>query len=288
MDNPIKYNRPLVSQVASIYATVTCAPEFMEWRKNALRSAEAEGIDYSSHQLLISSARELSSALCELTKPALERHFVAMGLPGEFTVDVVPIRSSFGSWIVEAAVLIGALASGYSVVKALSQVPSILDGLEELSNRLLRLFARKANRICQEHLEPASQLLGLPTPPETLVTADLRIEPVTQPGRVYGQPNTGGTPTRHDLASEILMKALEECGVDDPNVLLFNAIFSGDTEKAKSALEDGANPELGHIAVLNKHLGTVLRDAKSKLGESLVGEVLLWLLREGDSSPTTG
>lgn len=109
--------------------------------------------------------------------PEIKHYFYEIGVPKEQLPHVKVYESYSGSWIMEAAVIMFAsVGTSYTILKGISELPKIADGLTELKLRLKDEFSRKANEKAKSHFKSTTKEQNLPNPPKQLIDCDFTID----------------------------------------------------------------------------------------------------------------
>jgi hypothetical protein len=117
---------------------------------------------------------ELFTATIE---PEVQAYFRRLGLSENRLPHVRKYESYSGSWIIDASVAIFAtVGTTYTILKGLSELPKIADGLTELKTRLTKELKDKINKKATKYLEQHAQQHQLPEPPNKTITLDLIID----------------------------------------------------------------------------------------------------------------
>ncbi len=156
-----------------------------------------------------------------------EEHFRELGLNTERLPQFRVVDSRRGSWIMEAALtMFGSIGSVYIVLKGISELPQIADGIEELKSRLSKELSAKFQKEVRERIEPTigniDNVSNLPNPPKDLVSCSFSID---------ARPLRSLTPDKlldHKLhlsagisRSVFALENLGECDLRDLNIGLF-------------------------------------------------------------------
>lgn len=106
----------------------------------------------------------------------IREYFKEIGVPEQYLPKVKISETYTGSWYIEAVLAMsGTVGTIYVILKGISELPKIADGLTDLKSRIKKKFAKKANesvaaRIAQgEHKQ-------LPPPPSNVVNTDFVID----------------------------------------------------------------------------------------------------------------
>jgi len=104
--------------------------------------------------------------LISSSETIIHDYFLELGLPKEKLPRVKVYESYSGSWIMEAAlIMFGSIGTAYTILKGISELPKIADGLNELKDRLKKEFSRKASEKVYEHLKSSVNQYKIPPPP---------------------------------------------------------------------------------------------------------------------------
>ena len=204
--------------------------------------------------------------LVEGCDPIIQRYFVEHGLARDHLPRLRVFESYPGSWIIEAAVvMVASVGTTYTILKGLSELPKLADGLTELKSRLQKEFASFANRRGRESLEAASQQTQLDPPPHAPFAVDFVID---------ARPLASLTPQRlksHKIHLSVGVSrdavTLENLG-DEPlrNVQL--GLFAGSAPRHQWSFADSY---MGSVDLLSPHqtISKDFDDFRRSSGESL-------------------
>ena len=110
-------------------------------------------------------------------EPIVQSFFKQLDCPPDRLPRVVVYESYPGSWVMEAAiVMFASVGTAYTILKGLSELPKIADGLTELKDRLKEKFTGIANEDIRGHFTSSAQELGLPEPPQNPAVTDFVID----------------------------------------------------------------------------------------------------------------
>lgn len=110
--------------------------------------------------------------LINSSKTIIDDYFLNLGLPHNKLPHLVVYESYSGSWIMEAAiVMFASIGSAYTLLKGISELPKIADGLTELKDRLKMEFSRNASKEAFQRLNSAvNPRMELPSPNQIIYT----------------------------------------------------------------------------------------------------------------------
>jgi len=110
--------------------------------------------------------------LISSSEPIIHSYFLELGLPNEKLPHIKVYESYSGSLTIEAAlIMVGPMGTAYTILKSISELPKIADGLNELKNRLKKDFSHKVSEKVNEDLKSAASQYKLqPPPPKPIYT----------------------------------------------------------------------------------------------------------------------
>jgi hypothetical protein len=116
--------------------------------------------------------------LIDSSEPIINDYFLELGLPKEKLPRIKIYESYSGSWIMEASLVLSAsIGTAYTILKGISELPKIADGLTELKNRLKKEFSRKASEKVYDHLKSSVNQYKIPPPPsKQLIYTDFVLD----------------------------------------------------------------------------------------------------------------
>lgn len=121
--------------------------------------------------------------LVSSSESIIHDYFLKLGLPKEKLPSVKVYESYSGSWIIEAALIMSAtIGSAYAILKGISELPKIADGLTELKDRLKKEFSREASEKAYRNLKFYSYRYKIPPhkipppPSKQIIFADLILD----------------------------------------------------------------------------------------------------------------
>jgi len=110
-------------------------------------------------------------------EPIINDYFLDLGLPKDKLPKVKIYESYHGSWIIDAALIMsGGIGATYLILKGISELPKIADGLMELKERLKIAFSGKASNTAASFLNNQSKQFNLPAPPKNPIITDFIID----------------------------------------------------------------------------------------------------------------
>jgi hypothetical protein len=115
--------------------------------------------------------------LISSSEPIIHSYFHELGLPNEKLPRVKVYESYSGSLIIEAAlIMFASMGTAYTILKSVSELPKIADGLTELKDRLKKDFSLKASEKVNEDLKSAADQYQLPPPTQKPIYADFVLD----------------------------------------------------------------------------------------------------------------
>jgi hypothetical protein len=115
--------------------------------------------------------------LISTVEPEIQKYFIKLGMPEDKLPRVKVYESYAGSWIIEAAVtMFASIGTAYTILKGISELPKIQDGLNELKQRLKKEFSKKADEKATKYIESSIKQYQLPSPPKQLIDCDFTID----------------------------------------------------------------------------------------------------------------
>ncbi len=116
-------------------------------------------------------------ALISSSEPIIHDYFLDLGLPEEKLPRIKLYESYPGSWIMDAALeIIGSVGEAFLILKGLSELPKIADGLMKLGDRLRQAFTKEANQKATEALTTQAKHNNLPPSPPNPIRTDYIID----------------------------------------------------------------------------------------------------------------
>lgn len=158
--------------IAKVRATLSFTHDAHRWleRQHASWIAREQG-----NAFLGEFRGTWGQVLTEELERAAAEFFTHLGLSPNLKPRLRLYESYPGSWIIDAAlVLPGSIASVYIILKAISELPDIADGLTKLGKRLKNEIKRPFNRKAVDALSHTQDIES--HPPADLLDVDLLID----------------------------------------------------------------------------------------------------------------
>ncbi len=165
--------------LAKIRATMNFSDETFAWLEN-LPQIDREDVWFKREggALFFSEFRGTwEEILVDSSEPLVQGYFRELGIP-ENKLPKIRVHESYsGSWIIDAAIVMtGSMGAVYAVLKAVSELPKIADGLTELKNRFKKTFTKKANEAVNEQLKSSSSRYNFPSPPTQPLSTEFVVD----------------------------------------------------------------------------------------------------------------
>jgi hypothetical protein len=162
--------------LAKIRATIEFSDKAHQW----LEKLEKEDVWFAKQRgaLFFSEFRRTwEGTLITSAEPIINDYFLKLGLSENRLPKLKIYESYHGSFIMEAALtMFGTVGTVYTVLKGISEIPQIADGLVELKERLKKAFSRKASEKVREHLNSSSNRYEIPAPPSNPINTDFSLD----------------------------------------------------------------------------------------------------------------
>jgi len=124
----------------------------------------------------------------EVAGTEIRDYFIRLGIPQEYLPFIQHGETYRGSWILDATVvMIGTVGTAYTVLKGVSELPEIADGLTDLKGRIITKLKPRVNRKVSEAIYQVAE--------NTVKQRESR--PLREGGRVVPQPPA--SPVRMDF-----------------------------------------------------------------------------------------
>lgn len=166
--------------LARIRATMGFSEETFKWLRE-LPQLDIEGFWFKKEgEILFFSEfkRSWEEVLINSSEPIIQEYFLELGIPKDDLPKVRVYKSYSGSWMIDATIVMaGSAGTVYVILKSVSEIPKIVDGLTELINRLKRAFTEKVNKAVNKQLKSSSSKYTFPPPPTKPLSCDYDIDP---------------------------------------------------------------------------------------------------------------
>ena len=177
--------------IAKLRGEISLTDEFREFLSQFEDNDNAWFARQGGDIFLGEFGHEWNSNFVEVVQTFFDKHFVNIGLPEENLPKVNVVDSRRGSWIVDAALtMFGTVGTVYTLLKGVSELPAIADGLEETKNRLTKELSERFRTKIPERIEPIISNFNPPTSP----AKSLPPNPVNVAFSIDARPLRGLTP----------------------------------------------------------------------------------------------
>lgn len=114
-------------------------------------------------------------SIVPVVESEIREYFIELGISQDHLPYIQQGESYRGSWIFDAAVVMaGTVGTAYTVLKAVSELPEIADGITKLKDRILKKLKPRVNRevsekiyrVAQDAIRQRESPPALATPPE--------------------------------------------------------------------------------------------------------------------------
>lgn len=254
--------------LAKIRTTMSFSEETFEWlqrlpqidRRDIWFKREGGNLFFSEFR------RSWEETLINSSEPTVQAYFRELGIPEDNLPKVKVYESFSGSWIIDAAIVIaGSMGTVYVILKSVSEIPKIVDGLTDLKNRLRKTFTKKANEAVNKKLKSSSSRYNSPPPP---------IKPLSTDFVIDARPLLSLTPSlmkSHKIHLNAAISrdsfSLENLGSDIMRDIQIGIFKSGNQKHEWKYYES----YMGKVDILSSHQ-TITKDVgdfKNSKGESL-------------------
>jgi len=169
-------------QKETVIAKLRGELSFSEEGRNYIRQLEGSWIAESEGDMFLHEfGGHWNRIFTDYGQKLFEEHFRELGLDTERLPHFKVIDSHRGSWVMEAALtMFGSIGSVYIVLKGISELPKIADGLEELKSRLSKELSGIFQKEVRERIEPTlgniDNISTLPKPPKKIALCNFSID----------------------------------------------------------------------------------------------------------------
>ena len=165
---------------STVIAKVRTEIELSDAMRAYLRSLDGENIWIAKNggsDFLAEFGHEWNSNFVEIVQEISNDFFRGKGLEVRHLPEVILTDSRRGSWIMEAALtMFGTVGTVYTILKGLSELPQIADGLEETKSRLQSELTSRFRKKIPERIEPTlSDYSAVPPPPTEVIEAPASV-----------------------------------------------------------------------------------------------------------------
>ena len=122
-------------------------------------------------------SRTWDNILIDNAQDEVKHYFLSLGL-SESNLPFVKINEHFaGSWIIDASIVMATtIGSTYTILKGISELPEIVDGLVELKNRIKKKIHKETNDKVRDLLDEQRKRFELKPPPKNVIESNFTID----------------------------------------------------------------------------------------------------------------
>ena len=177
--------------IAKVRAELSLTEEFVGFLSRYSNDQRAWFARDGGDLFLAEFGREWNDNFLEVAQSIFDDYFRSLGLSPDLLPKVEMTDSRRGSWIMEAALTMwGTVGTTYVVLKGISELPKIADGLEDTKKRLQKELTTRFRKKVPERIEPVLDHSGLPTG----LPAPVVAKPVSVSCSIDARPLRGLTP----------------------------------------------------------------------------------------------
>lgn len=162
--------------IATIRAEITLSPKLQVFLSQFRDQENAWFARDDGDLLLAEFGHEWNSNFLEVAQSVYDSYFRELGFPDDRIPTVKLTDSRRGSWLMEAAlIMFGTIGTTYTILKGLSELPQLADGLENTKKRLQQELSARFKKKVPERIEPMLQNAtpSVQLPPQVAVGAVL-------------------------------------------------------------------------------------------------------------------
>ena len=258
-------------QKETVIAKVRAELSFSDKGKDYMRGLQGSWLSESNGDMFLREfGGHWNGIFTEYGQDLFQDYFKEMGLNSERLPQFRVVDSHRGSWVMEAALtMFGSIGSVYVVLKSISDLPKIADGLEELKSRLSKELGSKFEESIRDRIEPSLGNIDtfeqLPPPPKHLTISSFSID---------ARPLRNLTPDKllnHKihLSAGISRSAfvLENLGDDDIRDLNIG-LFKSATQRHQWSIEDAFSKTISLLSA-KQSTSVSVQEFKDRYGKEL-------------------
>jgi hypothetical protein len=142
--------------LAKIQVSIEFSQETLNWLHTIPKDQEDKEfwVGQKNGQYFFSEFKDTwDKILYASSEPVIKEYFSKLGIPEKNLPKLRVVESYPGTWFIHAAIVIaGSTGLSYAILKGISEIPKIADGLSELTNRLKQEFNEMTNSAVREKL----------------------------------------------------------------------------------------------------------------------------------------
>lgn len=177
--------------IANLRAEITLSEDLQQFLAQYGERNNAWFARQNGDLFLSEFGHEWNTNFVEVAQLVIDDYFKQFSLPEDQFPQVKLTDSRRGSWIMEAALtMFGTVGTAYTILKGISELPKIADGLEDLKMRLNKELSTRFKKKVPERIEPIFSNANIPAqlPPS------VRANPVSITCSIDARPLRGLTP----------------------------------------------------------------------------------------------
>jgi len=142
--------------IAKLRAEISIASEFREFLARFEGNENAWFAREGGDIFLAEFGLEWNETFVEVVQGEIDSYFLAIGVREDQLPKVRITDSRRGSWIVDAAItMYCTVGTSFTILKGVSELPKIADGLEETKNRIKKALSDRFRSKVSERIEPS-------------------------------------------------------------------------------------------------------------------------------------
>jgi len=164
--------------LAKLRVVIHFSDQGLQWFEEVRRvSPDAWFADEGGMRFMSEFRGTWNNVLVESTEPILRDFFSKIGIQEDNLPKVKVYESYPGSWIIEAAiVMFTSIGMAYTILKGVSELPKIADGLTDLKSRLKKEFQGECSSAIGKQLRQSAKQQKLPAFPKSIISSDFMID----------------------------------------------------------------------------------------------------------------
>lgn len=163
--------------IIRLRASIDFEQEASSWMNNTLRIANQQNdnkglwfIREGGRIFLSEFQGSWRDALVEETDEVVQNYFLQLGFDQRFLPRTKITETYSGSWVMEAAVTIASSIGGtYALIKGVSEISDIVEGLNKLKDSIADKFTKRVNRKAADLLVDQAKRNKIPLPPSNIL-----------------------------------------------------------------------------------------------------------------------
>ncbi len=163
--------------IIRLRASIDFGQEAINWMNDALKISNEQKNDNGlwfardGGKIFLSEFQgSWRQALTEESDQTIQNYFLELGFDKKFLPQTKITETYSGSWVMEAAVIIASSIGGtYALIKGVSEIPDMVEGLTKLKDLIAKKFTRRVNTKAAELLSEQAERNNLPAPPTSIL-----------------------------------------------------------------------------------------------------------------------